>query len=80
MSLAAREGQYEADRKERFFAARKIEEDAANKEAHYQMLITENLKLKEALKLAHVDITDWIYSYGSNDSSEKALGIIETLI
>jgi hypothetical protein len=63
MSLAMREHQSEADRKERVFAARKIAEDKANKELHYQRLITENLKLKETLKLAQGDISDWIGSY-----------------
>lgn len=80
MSLAVREGQAEAERKERVFTARKEKEYLVNKELHYQRLITENMKLKEALKLAKTDIEGWIYSKGDCPQSAKVIKTIDGLV
>jgi putative salt-induced outer membrane protein YdiY len=80
MSLAVNVGPEEGQRKDRLFAQRRKEEEKAYKELHYQYLITENLKLKDALKLAKGDIEDWIYSLGESPQSTKVLDIIKGLI
>lgn len=80
MSLAEREGAEEGRRKERFFAARKIQEDIAAKELHYQRLITENIKLKNVLKLAKTDLEDWIYSKGEDINTLKIISLINELV
>ena len=80
MSLAAREGQAEEERKNRVFASRKKAEAMAEKELHYQRLITENIKLKEALCMAKGDIEDWTYSQGDSPQSTKVIELINKLI
>jgi len=80
MSIAQREHQNEADRKERVSAGRRDAKDKANKELHYQVLITENSKLKEVLELAKIDIDEWIDVYGQNTESDKILAKIKELI
>jgi len=79
MNLATREGSEEQKRKESYFAARKIVEDNAEKELHYQRLITENKVLKEVLRLAEEDIKDWLYSHGESPESLKILEAIRTI-
>ena len=80
MSLAARESEEEAARKEMVFAKRKREEDAIKKDLHYHRLITENMKLKDALRMAKSDIEDWVYSKGESPESTKVIELINTLI
>lgn len=80
MSLVWREGQAEADRKERIFAARAREEAELRRELHYHQLITENVKLKDALRLAKSDIEDWVYSKGDSPQSTEVIALIDTLL
>ena len=80
MSLAEREGEAEAVRKDKASERRRLAEKKANKEAHYQILITENEKLKSALCEAKKDIEDWVYCKGEDDQSSKVINLIDSLI
>lgn len=80
MAWGEGEGREEAQRKDRYFFQRRMGEEKAAKELHYQKLITENQRLKDALKMAKEDIEDWIYSKGESPQSTKVLDIINTLI
>lgn len=71
MAWGEGEGREEAARKERFFRTREAEEAKAAKELHYQRLITENAKLKDALKMAIDDIEDWMAARGEDPNSRK---------